>query len=58
MLSLELLYRGIKSGKIPRENLNILKIKLLDAATSSYAKIKSSRIMLNLVVRLKPEKFN
>ena len=58
MLSLELLYRGIKSEEIPRENLNILKIKLLDAATSSYAKIKSSRIMLHLVVRLKPEKFN
>ena len=54
MLPLELLYRGIKSEKIPRENLNILKIKLLDAATSSYAKIKRSRIKLNLVVRLKP----
>ena len=41
MLSFELLYSDIKSEKVPSQNLNILKNKLLDTATFSYAKIKS-----------------
>ena len=51
MLSLELLYREIKLEEVPSENLNILKNKLLDTATSSYAKIKSCGIMSNLSSR-------
>ena len=48
MLPCELIYRDIKSEEVPSENLNILKNKLLDTATSSYAKIKSCRIKSNL----------
>ena len=48
MLPSELIYRDIKSEEVPSENLNILKNKLLDTATSSYAKIKSCRIKWNL----------
>ena len=48
MLPSELIYRDIKSEEVPSENLNILKNKLLDTATSSYAKIKSCRIKSNL----------
>ena len=47
MLPFELLYRDIKSEEVPSENLKILKNKLLDTATSSYAKIKSCRIRSN-----------
>ena len=48
MLPCELIYRDIKSEEVPSENLNILKNKLLDTATSSYAKIKSCRIKSSL----------
>ena len=48
MLPCELIYRDIKLEEVPSENLNILKNKLLDTATSSYAKIKSCRIKSNL----------
>ena len=48
MLPSELIYRDIKSEEVPSENLSILKNKLLDTATSSYAKIKSCRIKWNL----------
>ena len=48
MLPFELLYRDIKSEKVPSENLKISKNKLLDTATSSYTKIKSCRIRSNL----------
>ena len=41
MLPFELLNRDTKSEEVPCENLNILKNKLLDTATSFYAKIKS-----------------
>ena len=47
MLPFELLYRDIKSEEVPSENLKILKNKLLDTATSSYAKIKSCRTRSN-----------
>ena len=49
------LYRDINSEEISSENLNILKIKLLDTVTSSYAEIKSCRIKANLS---SGEKFN
>ena len=48
MLPFELLYRNIKLEEVPNENLKILKNKLLDTATFSYAKIKSCRISSNL----------
>ena len=48
MLLFELLYRDIKPEEVPSEILNILKTKLLSAATSFYAKIKSYRIKSNL----------
>ena len=48
MLPFELLYRDTKSEEVPIENLIILKNKLLDTATSSYAKIESGRIKSNL----------
>ena len=50
MLPSELLYRDINSEEVPGENLNILKNKLLDTSTSSYAKIKSCRIKSNLSI--------
>ena len=40
----------IKSEEVPSENLKILKNKLLDTATSSYAKIKRCRIKSNLSI--------
>ena len=48
MLPFELLYREIKLEEVPCKNLNILKYKLLDIATSSYPKIKSWGIKSNL----------
>ena len=50
MLPFELLYRGMKSEEVPSEYLKILINKLLDTATSSYAKIKSFRIKSNLSI--------
>ena len=50
MLPFELLYRDIKSEEVPSEKLKILKNKLLDTATSSYAKIKRCRIKSNLSI--------
>ena len=50
MLPFEPLYSDIKSEEVPSENLNILKNKLLDTATSSYAKIKSYGIKSNLSI--------
>ena len=50
MLPFELLYRDIKSEEVPSESLKILKYKLLDTATSSYAKIKSCRVKSNLSI--------
>ena len=47
MLPFELLYRDIKSEEVPNENLKILENKLLDTATSSYAKIESYKIRPN-----------
>ena len=48
MVPFELLYRDIKSREVPSDNVKILKNKLLETATSSYAKIKSCRINSNL----------
>ena len=48
MLPFELLYRDIKVEEVPSKNLNVLKNKLIDTATSSSAKIKSCRIKSNL----------
>ena len=48
MLPFEQIYRDIRSEEVPSENLNNLKNKLLDTATSSYAKTKNCRIKSNL----------
>ena len=48
MLPFELLYRDNKSEEVPSENLQISKNKLLDTATSTYA--KSCRIKSNLSI--------
>ena len=57
MLPFELLYRETKSEEVPAENLKTLRNKLLDIATSSYAKIKIVELSQILVMmRLKPQK--
>ena len=48
MSPFELLYRDIQSEEVLSENLKILKNKLLDTDTSSFAKTKSCRIESNL----------
>ena len=47
MLLFEILYRDIKSEKVPSKILNISKAKLLGTGISFYAKIKSYRIKSN-----------
>ena len=50
MSPFELLYKDIKLEEVLSENLKILKNKLLDTVTSSYAKTKSGRIKSNLSI--------
>ena len=49
MLSSELLFRDIKSEEFPSDNLSIIRNKLLDANSFSFAKTKSCKIKTYLI---------